>query len=154
METNFLPEYVVLAMCHNFKGEPGDLTRARVADFDDRFFQKFGRGIAEETQKAGIVLDKRIASIVMFIAVTSKFQDPKRSVPIAVEVYLNARRHEVLDESRAPFAGIVAGVAAPVAAVAKRPAAAAGRKRPGAATTRVASRRRRSRAPAGASRKK
>ena len=144
MNTNFLPQYVVLAMCHDEKGDPGELSQERVARFDTRFFNEYGPAIADEARKVGITLDKRIASIVMLIAVMSKFQDPKRSVPIAVGVYLNARRNEVLDESRTPFAAAGTGVTAPVAAVRMRAAATAG----------VASRRHRSPARAGATRKK
>ena len=87
----YLPEHLVLALCGEHRGDPGDLTWERIEDMDRRCAAAFDRLIDRYT--AG--LDQRSRSLIMLIAVLSEFDDPEDSVPEACNVYRNASEAEL-----------------------------------------------------------
>ena len=88
---NFLPEYVLLSLCHEFTIKPGDITREGVIDQDHRC-AVFNRCINKELPG----LSRRDRSLVMLIAFMSEFVEPKHSVGEACEVYRDAVSEEII----------------------------------------------------------
>ena len=88
---NFLPEYIVLSLCHEFTIKPGDITRDRVIDQDARCVV-FNRYIDQKLPG----LSWRDRSLVMLIAFMSELAEPRDSVAEACKVYTDAVREEVI----------------------------------------------------------
>lgn len=86
----FLPQYTVLAMCKEAKGNPGEITWELIARKDGEYAE-YCEEIVGQCYEGNWDKPSRLdLSLIMLIAVMSQYTHPKHSVRTACAVYKQA----------------------------------------------------------------
>ncbi len=92
---HYQPEHLVLALCNEHGGEPGDITWPRIERMDERCHAAYGEYI--EDQSRGM-LDPYSESLIMLIACMAEYEHPEDCVAAAYNAYIGAWTNEVIAE--------------------------------------------------------